>query len=76
MAKTAKQIAEEAAAKAKKEAERPKITRPKTEPSSFAQAANNYASALSQIQSTSPAAINSKDYASLQALSKQLRDFD
>ena len=76
MAKTAKQIAEEAAAKAKKEAERPRITRPKTEPSNFAQAANNYANALSAIRSTSPDKINSKDYASLQALSKQLRDFD
>ena len=75
-AQKAKQLAEEAAAKAKKEAQRPKITRPKTEPSNFAQAANNYANALSQIQYTSPDKINSKDYASLQALSKQLRDFD
>jgi len=75
-AQKAKQLAAEAAAKAKKEAERPRITRPETEPSNFAQAANNYAGALSQIQSTSPDKINSKDYASLQALSKQLRDFD
>jgi hypothetical protein len=75
-AQKAKRLAAEAAAKAKEEAERPRITRPKTEPSNFAQAANNYAGALSEIQSTDPAAINSKDYASLQALSKQLRDFD
>jgi len=75
-AQKAKKLAAEAAAKAKEEAERPRITRPKTEPSNFAQAANNYAGALSAIQSTSPAAINSEDYASLQALSKQLRDFD
>jgi hypothetical protein len=76
-AQKAKQLAAAAAAaKAKEEYERPKITRPETEPSNFAQAVNNYANALSAIQSTGAENINSKDYASLQALSKQLRDFD
>jgi hypothetical protein len=69
-------LAAAAAAKAKEEYERPKITRPETEPSNFAQAVNNYANALSAIQSTGAGNINSKDYASLQAISKQLRDFD
>ena len=70
-------LAAAAAAKAKQEEyERPRITRPKTEPSNFAQAVNNYSNALSAIQSTGAENINSKDYASLQALAKQLRDFD
>ena len=75
-ASKAKLAAAAAAAKAKEEYERPKITRPETEPSNFAQAVNNYSSALSAIQSTGAQDINSKDYASLQFLSKQLRDFD
>ena len=64
------------AAKTKYEYELPRITRPTTDPSNFAQAANNYSNALSAIQSTGAENINSKDYASLQAIAKQLRDFD
>jgi len=64
------------AAKAKYEYELPRITRPTTDPSNFTQAVNNYSNALSAIQSTGVGNINSKDYASLQALAKQLRDFD
>jgi uncharacterized protein YdbL (DUF1318 family) len=64
------------AAKTKYEYELPRITRPTIEPSNFTQAVNNYSNALSAIQSTGIRNINSKDYASLQALAKQLRDFD
>ena len=64
------------AAKTKYEYELPRIARPTTEPSNFTQAVNNYSNALSAIQSTGVGEINSKDYASLQALAKQLRDFD
>lgn len=64
------------AAKTKYEYELPRIVRPTTEPSNFTQAVNNYSSALSAIQSAGVGKINSKDYASLQALAKQLRDFD
>jgi len=64
------------AAKTKYEYELPRITRPTIDPSNFTQAVNNYSNALSAIQSTGIRNINSKDYASLQALAKQLRDFD
>jgi hypothetical protein len=64
------------AAKAKYEYELPKIAKPTIEPSNFAQAVNNYSNALSAIQSTGVRNINSKDYASLQSLARQLRDFD
>jgi len=73
---TAKGVVNLDAATTKYQFELPRIKPPKSDPSNFAQAANNYSSALSAIQSTGAENINSKDYASLQSLSKQLRDFD
>ena len=73
---TARGVVNLDAATTKYQYELPKIARQTIEPSNFAQAANNYSNALSAIQSAGVENINSKDYASLQALSKQLRDFD
>jgi hypothetical protein len=47
-----------------------------TEAQSFTQAVSNYSNALASIKSVGAENINSKDYASLQSLAKQVRDFD
>lgn len=46
------------------------------EAGSFTQAVNNYSNALASIRSVGADNINAKDYASLQSLAKQVRDFD
>jgi hypothetical protein len=46
------------------------------EAESFTQAVNNYSNALASIRSIGADNINAKDYASLQSLAKQVRDFD
>jgi len=63
------------AATQKYQYELPKI-QPSPEAKSFTQAVNNYSNALASIRSIGADNINAKDYASLQSLAKQVRDFD
>jgi hypothetical protein len=63
------------AATQKYQYELPKI-QPSSEAGSFTQAVNNYSNALASIRSIGADNINAKDYASLQSLAKQVRDFD